>query len=192
MDYRLNFDNFWCILASMKELAAEQGLQTDTFREDFELAARRVRQVLWVVLALIVHCIFVGVTDQGVIYFLGGLLVVFGGSSELLRMRALRNVPVITVGPEGVSFPQKGIEAISWDRVIQVRTREFYVRGTTIKGLDFRFRKGTLSRWQFGRLGVDRWEVVTGINTLIGKSAQLSGDADALIASVERFHSVKR
>lgn len=176
----------------MTELAARQDAETDIFREDVALTARTVGQVFWGVLAVAVLCILIGVTDQGIIYFLGGLLAFFGVAAELFRKRVLRNTAVVTIGPEGVSFPQKHIEAIPWDRVRQVRVREFHVRGTTITALDFRFRKGTLSKWQFGRAGTDRWEILTSISTLFGKTAQISGGSESLIASVERFHPVER
>lgn len=176
----------------MTEQATVKDGETDIFREDFAVSARSTELVFWAVLVIAVLCILTGVTNQGINYFLGGLLAFFGFAAELLRKRALRNAPIITIGSEGVSFPQKDIAAIPWDRVTQVRVKKHFVRGTTIMGLQFRLQKGTLSKWQFGALGVDRWEIITNISTIFGNSLQIDGGTEALIASVERFHPVQR
>lgn len=180
------------MLARMMKPARQDELRTDVFQEDFVRISRSLSQVIWVLLAIIVVSVLLRFSDPLSIYFLGGLLAFFGLATEIMLRRAERNIPVITIGSEGVSIPQKHIGPIPWDRVTRVRVKQFHTRGTTITALDFRFRQGTLPRWQFGRLGVDRWEVITGIRSIFGTTAQIQGGLDRLVESVERFHPVER
>ncbi len=188
----LNLDTFCCIVGRMTKLATQDEVRTDVFRPDFAFIARKTLPYLWGLLAIVVLCILFGVTDGLVITILAGFLAFFGLLTEVLRIRAKRDIPLLTVGPEGVSFPVSRIDAIPWDRITRVYVRELHSRGNTITCLHFRFRKGTLRRWQFGALGLDRWEIITSVRTLFGKTSQILGGMDAMIESVERYHPVER
>lgn len=183
-------------MTEQRPVDARDALRTDEFRPDWSHALRQGARALKFYLGFLVLCIFAAISkpfDMEAIAFLAGLLAVFGLGSEVNIRRLRANRPILTVGPQGVSFPTNGIDTIGWEDITRVRVVNFRARQFASKGLRFHFRKGRLRRWQFGALGLDRWEIMTSFsNSVMGDALRIQGGVDQVIASIERFHPVER
>ena len=176
-------------------LQRDQG-RTDAFRPDWDHTIRYSIKALWFFLAFLGICIFTALDGRPFpsdgITFLAALLALFGGSGELALHRRRRNSPLLLIGPAGVAFPINRVDTVSWHNVTRVKLVRISLRGARTTGVRFYFRKGTLRRWQFGALGLDRWEAILSFGNRAGTSLRVEGGVDEVIESIERFHPVER
>lgn len=180
----------------MKQPAYSADLpQTHAFQPDWRHMARINLRIQYVSLAILLFMIYLVVTnprpDEGISFWITGCYVLFAAMAAVCLYRIKQNAVVLTIGPEGVSFPIGNIGPISWTDVKRIKVVRIHGR-SKISAVRFYFSKGTIQRRQIGSFRKDRREVIYSIKGRHGReSYPIVGGAEALLDSIERYGIVE-
>lgn len=170
-----------------------------SFYDDFEKSIKGLSRVFTGILVLIALLLWkewstaeadADIPQVTLLLFI--VMFVLGYASEVVRNRAIKGLPAITLGPDGVSFPQNDIGPISWGKVQVIRHRRQNIRGANLTYLNFFFRDGTLHKRQLGALRADKWEILISSGSwLFGQNERFTVGSETLFDAIEKHHPIE-